>query len=213
MSLIGIYGINMNVKAQDDSIKTAKTKQNSIELILPHYNFLDGSPKVSLRYFGLNNFGVAYNRISRMNKWAISISISYFELWYDGFYLNNHAKPGDIAIRSNLYLSGIYFRNLINTRFTSLYTGAGVNFRGGTEIIYTIPYGWDNTEYPVPLLDAGLRVAVMEKVNLPFNFMLTGQVSFTRYFYRYFRGNGIPPLDGGSTKNLITYRIEVGYRF
>jgi len=214
--LVGVIGINTVLVAQETS-KNFNTKQNSLELLLPYYNFMDGSQKIPVLPLILNlkNLGIQYNRFSPTFKWALNISASYLLIEYYNWYKSGlmNLKIGDIILRENLYISGSYFRNLLKTRFGSTYGGSGINIRLGVEETHIGYYGWEEISNPKPLRDVGINLSLKEVINVPYNFSLTGQISYTIYLYHYYNAIGAPPFDGGSTKNLITYLIGIGYRF
>jgi len=215
---MGLLSVNTVLVAQETS-KNFKIKQNSLELLFPYYNFMDGSPKLPLYYVGPDNFGIAYNRISKSQNSILNINFKYLQIWYQGTDSNTFYTQGDIIIRHILFYTGVFYKNLFTLHLpcyihsVSLFTGTGINFRSGTELIHDSYFGWEELNHSRVLNDIGLQVSLLTKIDLPYNLVLTGNIDFLRYIYLYYTGIGVPSYDKGPTKNLITFQLGIGYRF
>lgn len=89
-----------------------------------------------------------------------------------------------------------------------------MNFRLGYETVHIYyPSIWEQRVESLTFKDVGLAVGIRGSYSLPWNFLLAGEASYTRFVYLYDDGVDFFGDHKGPTPNTLTIKLGLGYQF
>ncbi|MBL4652155.1 MAG: hypothetical protein JKY53_04710 [Flavobacteriales bacterium] len=141
-----------------------------------------------------------------------TIKLSAEKLWVD-YYYSEFQESGTILTRwmwnfDALYLHKVWFNSKVDVHVLG-----GGNFRLGSEFMLASYGSFDALVITKALLDLGGVIGANVTVHPLKQWSLYFQPTYTRYLYRYDKGDDFYEFDNGSTKNLLRLSFGVGYQF
>jgi hypothetical protein len=154
-------------------------------------------------------FGLAYTRkLSQSQSLRLSSSIYFMR------YLNDSRQPGEVTNRQYGLFSLDCLRLLFDYKNWRVEGIGGVSSRLGYETIHIYyPSIWEQRVESLTFKDVGLTLGILGSCRLPWNFLLTGEASYTRFVYLYDDGVDFFGDHKDSTPNTLTIKLSLGYRF
>ena len=207
-------------------------KRNVVEVYFPVIHFFDGSTtnwmlvnltrkrvynpdsgKVYLKdvYRLPYTIGIQYTRYNRNNS-AFRLTVTGYAKAYPH---NEVYEPGDAIGRQIAIFSIGYLHPLIGNDRTMIEALGDLNLRVGSETYHVATPRWfEAVVHDQGLLDPGISAGLRASTILFWNVLFSGEARYTRIIYR--EDNGRPPAfegDHGSSVNLLTLKLGLGYRF
>lgn len=148
-----------------------------------------------------------------------------------GFFVANYRKAnkaslsqGTVLNRWMVYGCAVYMYPLKSTENWLLYGLGGTNFRYGEEFFLVSSGGWDSHGNNNILRDAGIIGGVNATYLLSKHFSLYIETTFTRWLYRFDKGDRAYPdlsikqksaysFDRGATKNMVSINLGTVVKF
>ncbi len=225
--ILGGVGLPGILRAQNTS---ASSKKNSIEVYYLVSHFFDETRTnwtIWIPYKGRSvvtpngsvvkedikivppTLGLAYTRrLNQSQSVRLSTSIYFME------YLKDAYQPGEVSDREYGLFSLDYIHLLVGHKKWRGEAIGGVNFRLGYETVHIYyPRVWEQRIESLNFQDLGLTAGVRGSCNLPWNFLLAGEASFTRFVYLHDDGVDFFGDHKDPSPNTMTIKFGLGYQF
>lgn len=172
-------------------------------ILVPHPRGSLQNKKVIPPHLGIN-YSFRYSRLSSIRLSAFMYGISYF----------GTIDTGQVFQRMYYIFSIGHNFCIYNKNNFQLKSVAEINYRNGNEIIFIYkPNWWENHVEDLPVNDLGLSFGYNIALNLPFNFHVLHEMTFTRYIYRSYEGVNVFGITKKSTPNTLSIKLGLGYEF
>lgn len=196
--------------AQDE-----RKKKNAIGLTVGLNEFFDGNPLWQARFPGTMRwvnltYGLEYDR--KLNDRHGFVAASKVTVIH---YFSSDLEYGQTSSRSNLTFEAYYQRKLWASRTSSLIAFLGANFRWGSETVHLYSFGTEPILLDYDLKDPGLLAGLRGTKEIFWNLMVSGELRFTEYVYRYAAHQWHYPdeFPNRPTRHLLSLQLGLAYRF
>ena len=201
--------------------------RNSVEIYFPVKHFFDGSSTnwsilVPAKKYSKNppeeiylfpfTFGIKYSRLFE-NMAGVNISFTAYNMIYYELEVNSKI-PGEIVNREFGLVTINYCHPIVIDKRLLIWSKAGVDFRYGNETFHiSYPTSFEQIVDGHDIADLGSSIGLKIAKPLIWNIQIGTEISYTRYLYRRDKGNPNYPFDNGTSPNLLTIQLNMGYRF
>ena len=157
-------------------------------------------------------FGLEYDRkIGKKHGFVVSTSYSYLS-----YFVTYVQQRGDVSERQNWFFDGYYQYRILDRKKTNVSALLGANFRYGFESVLAYRFGNTFVRDDFDMQDYGFTLGLRANQVIFWNFVLTADLRFTQYLYRYAYhqprySSYLYPNHPNS--NMFTMQIGFGYQF
>lgn len=191
-----------------------KSRSNIVEFFYNDSYLMQGSVN-SLNDLG---FGLDYIHFFGKKKWGLEISSRF---WVGRLPITdtiNLLPSGEKIETQTYYFSGTFLWPIVKKNRTRFYGIGDMTFRGGGEEIviwhHITSGGWPELIGAwQPQRDLGISVGSRLSFFPIDKIAISADLRYTRFLYRYYRGNSTYEFDTGTTKNLLTLQLKAGFCF
>jgi hypothetical protein len=206
LSASGLYSQRDSLRHFRNLIEIFNTRNNSLNGIYPNIQKEYGS------HIFKNNIGVSYVRL--LGRKGVGIELSYNE-WNWGVRSRATAPSGTVFACLSDYFSARVHYPVLDKRSVSWYLSGGATLRTGSEglVIVQPSIQQDGIGVWYPQRDLGLSVGSRLSWQPFWRIVLSSDLRYTRFVYRYTTSSEYLSTYQGTSKHLMSLQLKVGFAF